>query len=408
MAERFNPARLRRRDLRRLVSELWNDPRCDAIAPAVIDATLAADAKSLDRALLTTYLRAFPTEHPAFSQLSTASAVGADRHDWPWRERGERWALWDRHKGPSRLAGALLSQPDARAVLSEAGLDGELELGEFVADALEAACEQAADQSGMAAVAAGERLIAVFEQITIGGTEAMLAWALLAPWLDQAPPDAYRDRLTKLLVTRIGDPRLQAAKWDAIASEMRDPEAPRLIAMVRRWLTRRTVRQFFSVVGATTSDPRQWAAREEFWLAYLDDGAIDEAWFALGRQADALADGAIKNDGDLLYGEITGGGADPSHSALILSIGDVRVAEWSHNGSCRFWDAGDRQAPKLYQKQYYGMALRAMNGGPRYEQRFSAIPHASGWQSKFAGFIHHFAHRLHPRWHSGRDWRGSY
>ncbi len=408
MADGFDPMQLARRDLRRLVSELWSDPRCDAIAPAVLDAAIGADAKSLDRTVLTAYLRAFPTDHPAFERLRAASALGAGRRDWPWRARGERWALWDRDAGPAKLARALLSQPDAAAVLREAGLDGELGQGNFVADALEAACEQAADKTGEAAVTAGERLIALFEQLAIGGVDAMLAWALLAPWLDRQPPDGYRDRLTKLLVIRIGDPRLQRAKWDAIAADMRDPEASRLIGRMRGWLVQQTVRQFFSVVGATTNDPKQWAAREAFWLAYLDAGAIDDAWFAFGRQADALADGAIKTDSGQQYGEIVGGGADASHSALILSIGDVRIAEWSHNGSCRFWDRQDRQAPKMYEKQYFGMSLRAMNGGRGFEKRFAAIPHASGWQSKFAGFLHHFAHRAHPTWHSGRDWRTTY
>lgn len=408
MAEPFDPRRLARRDLRRLVSELWEDERCDAIAPTVLDAAIAADAKSLDRAVLTAYLRHFPAEHLAFERLRAASALAAGRRDWPWRQRGESWRLWDRRAGPERLAKALIEQPDARAVLREAGLDGDLVQGEFVADALEAACEQAADTVGAAAIEAGERLIGLFEQLSVSGTDAMLAWALLAPWADHQPPDSYRDRLAKLLVTRIGDPRLQPARWDAVVAEMRDPEAPKLVAMMRRWLTQRTVRQFFSVVGATTNDPRQWAAREEFWLAYLDDGAIDDAWFAFGRQADALADGAIEAGSDLLYGEITGSGADPSHSALLMSIGDVRIAEWSHNGSCRFWDQRDRQAPQLYKKQYFGMALRAMNGGRGFDDRFAAIPHSGGWQRKFAGFIHHFSGRNHPRHGDGSGWGGAY
>jgi hypothetical protein len=408
VVELFDPRRLARRDLRRLVSELWGDERCDGIAPVVLDAAIAADAKSLDRAVLTAYLRHFPADHPSFERLRAASALGAGRRDWPWRLRGETWQLWDAQAGPERLASALLSQPDAHSVLRDAGFDGDLAQSEFVADALEAACEKAADTKGDAAVQAGERLIGLFEQLAISGTDAMLAWALLAPWLDRQPPDAYRDRLAKLLVTRIGDPRLQRARWEALTADMRDPEAPRLVAMVRRWLTQRTVRQFFTVVGSTTNDPKQWAAREEFWLAYLDDGAIDDAWFAFGRQADALADGGVESGSDLLYGEITGSGADASHSALLMSIGDVRIAEWSHNGSCRFWDQRDRQAPQLYRKQYFGMALRAMNGSKGFEDRFAAIPHASGWQVKFAGFIHHFSGRNHPLHGSGIGWNGGY
>ena len=408
MIEGFDPARLARlarRDLRRLVGDLWADRRCDALAPMVLDAAVAADAKSLDRAVLAAYLRHFPTDHAAFDRLRAASQLTAERRDWPWRERGREWHLWDRQGGPERLARALLDRPDAAAVLREVGLDGDLSQGEFVTDALEAACEQVADAVGVQAIERGEKLIGLFERMAIAGKDALLAWALLAPWLNANPPTAYRDRVAKLLVGRIGDPRLKQARWGAVAAEMRDSDASRLMAMMRRWLTERSVRQFFSVVGATTNDPKQWAAREEFWLAYLDAGAIDDAWFALGRQADALMEGLPESDAD--YGEITGSGADPSHSALIMSIGDVRIAEWSHNGSCRFWHKGDRQAPELYKRQYFGMQLRAMNGGRGFEDRFAAIPHGSGWQMKFAGFVQHFAGQSHPG-HTGVAWGGGY
>lgn len=402
----MNPAGLPLRDLRRLVRDMWDDPRCDAIAPATLDAALAANAKSCDRAVITGYLDHFPTDHPAFGQLARATAQAASRRDWPWRERGERWRLWDREIGPSRLADALLASDDPAALLREAGLDGDLAEGEFVADALGEACEQAAQAKGDRAVTLGERLIALFERLSIGGQDAALARALLKPWTGGQPPDSHRDRVSKLLVGRIGDPRLKAARWETIATEMEDSNAGRLVAMIRRWLTQRTVRQFFDIVGAATNDPAQWAQREKFWLAYLDDGAIEDAWFAFGRQAEWMAG---QSGGDkLLYGEITGGGADPSHSALIMSIGEVRIAEWSHNGSCRFWNRNDRQAPELFQKQYFGMQLRAMNGGRGFEDRFAAIPHASGWQRKFAGFVHHFANRLHPIHGGGSGWTSGY
>lgn len=407
MTSGFDPTRLQRRDLRRLVSDMWPDERCDPISAAVLAAAVGANAKSLDRAVLTAYLRHYPSDHPAFERLRNASALTAGRRDWPWRERGEQWGLWDR-EGPMRLARRLLEGGDAAAMLRAAGFEGDLAEGDFIADALEAACTLTAEITSDAAVPAAERLIALFDQVPIVSVNAKLAWALLIPWLDRSPPDAHRDRVAKLLVSRIGDPRLNSAQWDALAAEMNEPRAPRLVAMMRRWLTQRTVRQFFSVVGRTTNDPTQWAAREAFWLGYLDDGVIDEAWFALGRQAEALAGSAIKAEGDVLFGEITGGGADPSHSALIMKIGDVRIAEWSHNGSCRFWDERDRKAPALYEPTYYGTLLRAMNGGRGFDDRFAAIPHMSGWQSKFAGFIHHFAQRRHPVWREGRSWQTSY
>lgn len=401
MADEFDPRSLARRDLRRLVSELWDDERCDHVAPAVLDAAIDANAKSLDRAVLSAYLRHFPLEHPAFERLRAASALGAKRWEWPWKERGERWGLWYRDSGPAGVAKALLAGDDARAILRDIGLDGDLAEGEFVAQALETACEQVAATKADAAIASGERLIALFEQLGVTSTDAWLAWALLTPWRDRSPPDAYRERLTKLLVARVGDPRLSRARWDALVADMPGTASSELVDLMRRWLVHRDFRAFFSIVGAVTNDPKQWAAREEFWLGYLNSEVVDDACFAFGRQADALAEMSKSGGAALEYGEITGGGADPTHSALIISIGDVRIAEWSHNGSCRFWDRRDPQAPALYRKQYFGMQLRAMNGGKAYDGRFAAIPHMSGWQSQFAGFIYAMTGIRHPRWGEG-------
>lgn len=381
MVKGFDPDALSRRDLRRLVGELWRDPRCNGIAPVVLKAAMTADAKSLDRMVLTAYLRHFPTAHPAFERLRDASAQTATRRDWPWRARGEVWRLWDAEAGPERLADALLTHDDPAGILREAGCDGDLAQGAYVGNAIMKACERAAEAQGDAARTLGERLITLFETMAIAGHDAMLAWALLGPWLDNAPLKAYQDRLTKLLVTRIGDPRLHPARWEAVAAEISDSEALRLVAMMRRWLTDATVREFFKIVTHTTNDLAQWQERETYWLGYLEAGLIDDAWFALGTNADQLlrrrADHAEMDHG-IIMGDRQY--ADPSHSSLVMAIGDLRIAEWSHSGACRFWRKSDRTAPILYRSQYFGIQLRAMNG----EAGFDALWHRKGWQKPFA------------------------
>ena len=42
-------------------------------------------------------------------------------------------------------------------------------------------------------------------------------------------------------------------------------------------------------------------------------------------------------------------GASPEQSVLLLRMSGVTIAEWSHNGSCRMWLDGNKDAPKLYQ-----------------------------------------------------------
>lgn len=409
MADDFDPCALSRRDLRRLVGELWSDSRCDIVAPAVLDAAVAADAKSLDRMVLTAYLRHLPKTHPAFERLRAASALTAARRDWPWRARGETWRLWDAEAGPDRLAAALLDQEDPAAVLRGAGLDGDLAQGAFVSDAIEAACEQVAVAQGVAAHALGRRLISLFETMAIAGHDASLAWALLAPWQLIKPEKAYVQSVSRLLSDRIGDPRLAQARWVALEAELvarGRAMSGSISATLRHWLTEATVRAFFAIVRQTTDRADQWDAREAFWLAYLDQGAIREAWFAFGRRAEARA-GAMAREEDVRYGRVSSG-ADPSHSALLMTIGDMRIGEWSHNGSCRFWpdlhakpiSPGSRRmvAPQLYELEYDGNRLRTMQG-PRGFERLS---HVSGWQGNFAAVIHRHTGIAHTTWGTGR------
>lgn len=379
----MNPAEMRLRDLRRLVRDMWDDPRCDGVASAVLDAAIGVDAKSCDRAVIAGYLDHFPTNHPAFERLTRASELAANRRDWPWRERGLRWRLWDREAGPARLANALLESDDPAALLREAGLDGDLAEGEFVAEALEDACEQAGAATGDRAIALGERLIALFGQLSVRDVDVALVDGLLRPWSSASPPDSHKRKLGTFLTSRLGDPRMEKARWSIVADQS-------LIMILRRWLTEAAVRAFFSIVGRTAERKDQWAAREAFWLGYLDAGAVNDGWFAFGRRAEQLA-GTLAKEESLQYGRVTGG-ADPSHSALIMSIGDVRIAEWSHNGSCRFWPSSQKRAPIPYRREYDGNALRMMTGGSGFDR----IPHTSGWQPKFARKIYAATGVTHP------------
>lgn len=390
----MNPAQLRTRDLRRLVRQMWADPRCDGVVPAALDAAIAADAKSCDRAVITGYLAHFPTDHPSFERLRHASALVANRRDWPWRERGATWHLWERDTGPARVAAALLDSDDPAALLRDAGLDGDLAEGEFVAEAFDDACEQAARTKGDGAVATGERLIALFGKLSARGADAGLVDGLLRPWVTRSPPDSHKRRLGSFLTSRFGDPRIDQTRWTALAREIAargsgpDPEA--LIDTLRRWLTEAAVRAFFSIVGRTVTRKDQWSAREQFWLGYLDAGVVRDGWFAFGRKAEQLA-GALAKDEALQYGRVNGGG-DPGHSSLILTIGDLRIAEWSHNGSCRFWPASQKRAPQPYRRDYDGLALRTTFGEPGFDY----YSHVSNWQAKFARKIYGATGVTHP------------
>jgi hypothetical protein len=130
---------------------MWAEDSLEKTAPPVLGQSVARSRKSVDRAIIAAYLRHFPVDHPGFDHLTHASALVANRHDWPWRARGDRWALWDPDEGPSRLSRALLHTDGPAQLLREAGLDGDLATGGFVERSLIAACEAAADHRGEAA-----------------------------------------------------------------------------------------------------------------------------------------------------------------------------------------------------------------------------------------------------------------
>ena len=401
----MDPRQLPRRDLRRLVQDMWADPRCDAIAAPALSAALASDAKSIDRVLVTAYLRHLPTGHPAFPALRDAVALLAERRDWPWRERGREWQLWDERNGPAVLGGVLLDTEDPVSMLRDAGFDGDLIQGAYVREAIAKACAVAQEKQGSEAETCGARLIALVQHYPPAGVDVELIRALLWPWRSEVPGKAYQNRLLDYLLSAFGDPRFKQSRWGALAAEANDDSLAGLISLLRRWLTERTVRQFFDVVGLTTNNAEQWAERRAFWEAYLTADLIDDAWFALGNDAEYL----IKSKtSDLAgnYGRITGGRqyADPTHSSLIMSIGPLRVAEWSHSGACRFWRENDRTGPEPYKKEYFGIQLRAMNGG----EGFDHIPHQSNWQYRMAAKVYDMADVVHPVFGQGLRLKGFY
>src|SRR5690606_5908497 len=94
-------------------------------------------------------------------------------------------------------------------------------------------------------------------------------------------------------------------------------------------------------------------------------------------------------------------GGPVSSSTIIMRIGDLRIAEWSDNGSCRFWSDDDPRAPKLYAKLYDGGELRTTYGRDDFEYHSHVAP-SPGWEGKFAGVIHRRSGVSHPALGRGR------
>ncbi len=395
------PNDLRVRDLSRLTRELWDHDNLAEQAASILDQSIAKERKSLDRAIVHSYLAHFPKEHRGFRSLTAASALVARRHDWPWAARGRQFRLWSPTDGPNKVAAALLDSEQPEVVLRDAGLDGDLASGQFALEAITKACLAAMNLRGKKAEAVGGRLIGMLDRLKgITDLEGLFAYALLRPWNAEAPAQAYQQTLIATLCARNGDPRLASARWAALLTGLRQwvrqEEAEVAFGNLRRWLVQATVREFFSIVAKTTDRADQWKERTDFWLSYLDAGHISDAWFALGHMAEREAGRFLQKE-NLQFGRISGQGADSSHSTLIMTLGDLRIAEWSHNGRCRFWPQHHRTAPKLYQKEYFALVLRTMDAQPGLDP----LAHHNNWQYKFARRIYDNTGIAHPTFGAG-------
>jgi hypothetical protein len=52
-----------------------------------------------------------------------------------------------------------------------------------------------------------------------------------------------------------------------------------------------------------------------------------------------------------------------NQSVLLMRLGDLVIAEWSHSGAMRFWKSGSKDAPEFHLKEYNASDLR--NGSIR-------------------------------------------
>lgn len=397
----MDPRQLSRRDLRRLVHDMWEDPRCDEIAAPALDAAFASRARSVERTLIQAYLRHFPVRHGSFRALQQAVSMIAESHDWPWRQRGRDWGLWDEKRGPNNVAKALLECEDPNLFLQNIGLDGDLGQGRFVSAAFEASCEFAASSEEKVAQRYGERLIKICQVTDIGRRDDLLVWALFTPWAKNTPSENHRKLVTSFITSRVGDPRTSHNAWSALLSRLAisrpNVNISLLLETAKRWLVRATVKEFFDIVAKTTDNPFQWSQRTEFWTGYLEHDLIDDAWFVLGPRAEEH----FRSYRTLRvgHGRIRAGDGGAGHSALMMRMRHLVIAEWSDNGACRFWPESHAEAPKLGQPTYYRSKLKVRTPPPGCD-KFAHLP-SPGWEPKFARHVYQQTGIRHPDYGSG-------
>lgn len=392
---RKNLSELTRRDLRQ-GCQVWflgeNPPGRDRpLATAVVKEVADRKLRAAFMALIDAYLDGFDEDDPHLVWLGEQLDMLARHWSWRdhdlWPERLARYPLFDPKRAVEKVSNDVMrAGADHRAILDDIGLNGSgRDRSGFEEAIFRAVCRMVSGKLGAEARDHQNWLIgwAQVREHTMAFPKAWpeFACALFLPWQKEAPPNDHRNRIMEAALQYAGDPRITPVRWKAV--EERFAAA---YATVVRWLTEASVKQFFDIVSEMLdgNDRTMWQARRKFWTAYLDAGHIEAAWVAFGNTGADYALHAARTSGNpslKMFGRIVSGtGRSPQHCALLMKIGDLTIAEWSHNGSCRFWARGAANAPVLFRMGKYAGdydARELMNSQ-------DAIPHYSGWQARIA------------------------
>ena len=340
------------------------------------------------QALMHEFLRVYPTDLQTFGDLrDMLQAVVVDSPSPPpslrkWRQRCLDYHLLEADGDTAfvRKLGTVTETLDG--ILAEAGLDAGLARCGFLKSGIRKFLPSISRQLEQCRLdnAALDRVLALLEcegKLRFDEPPARLevASALLRPFIDQPPCTETKNRLRSFFVRHFGHPNLRSAKrkWSGVPEDIR--------RVVIRWLVERVLDQFFLLIKETALD-RHWRYREAFWKAYLHQDLIHDIWFLLGPRAAAHL-GKMNRNEDVTEttGSLQGAGGD--RSVLLLRMPGVTIAEWSHNGKCRFWLDGNRKAPKLYQGSYHYYNLQ---WGRDHAQRHDGSEYGR-WQDEIANWI---------------------
>lgn len=342
--------------------------------------------------LIRYYLWHFEPAQPGFRKIAAFLAnLTAEQHA-RWIDLHHRFRLFDPDLAPGRLAQAAMSAgKPPRDYLSQIGFSGPLASSELLGHAFVRACDAIVLQAisdGAAPLPTGyaQRLVAWSHkgsEFLYGGmprARPALAEALLLPWTTRMPTPEQRDFIKRVLLGLLKEPRTNPVAWVDVS------EAAQSVMCL--WLAKVSLEQFLEVVDETVQlhHTRMWSSRRKFWSAYYEKGFIQEAWVVFGRRGAAIARHTAGNRDrtDVVsFGTFSGDTAsDQRQAVLIMKIGTLVVADWSHNGCCHVWLADNDKAPLLFQREYFRSDL-IMDSD--FEK-----PHVRDWQSDIHDFI-----RLH-------------
>jgi hypothetical protein len=353
--------------------------RDDYFLNTYLDRLATEKRRSSFKRLISAYVREYGARKAGMKKVGEFIASGVHNWEWVWADR-QRDLQFFEPSGPRVVAAAYLSsKQSADSFLDTVGLGGELGVCGYAYESF----AQCLSLFGKLKVDRAEEMLprvlewAMDEDgIRYPGLEGRLADALLLRWANTNPSKRAQKTIEVFLLKHFGDPRVASvtgSKWHHVSEDAK--------SIMLRWLVGAALEQFLQVVDKVAM-PSQWKYRRAFWTAYYKAGVIDEAWVAFAWQGQVQARksfGSYKG-----FGKLEGSGVSNDHAVLLMKIGSITIADWSHNGKCHIWTQSMRKKPKLYRKEYGRPEL--VEGSSNKGVVHAGAPNGT-WQAKIASYI---------------------
>jgi hypothetical protein len=367
-----------------------NTPLADH--PYRLDMLLARIAevtrRKIYRALANAYLYSFQPSRPGLPTVGVFLARHVEDLGAPWIEAHRALDLFLPDTGPGKVADlALAAARTPDHILADAHIGGATSYSGFCEHAYRLGYERL-EQGGDLDPMQRLDIITQWAFVEAGKVrfDTMCGPAVNAavlPFGEAMPDKITRDKCLALVLSLLGDPRTQPARWSGCA---------RAEIVVRRWLTEQSLRQFFDIVGRVAK-VEHWTYRRAFWDALYKNNYIDEAWVVF--ESSGASEARRLFGKDISFGRFGGGSIQAGHSVLLLKIGTLTIAEWSHDSPCSIWNEGDDEiGPRLYKPAYEAGNLKkryeGSTSGDNLEKQGVFWHRGSdsyAWQDRIARFL---------------------
>lgn len=390
-------AGISKKDWRQLVYILWDGSPPLLESPAIVDRLRAliksANSTAPLRRLIFSYLSRFDPALPSIAAMGLLILEELRHRQSPrlssWQTRSSTYGIFLPHDAMRTIPAKLVYADDIGAFERGLGIEGQLTRQGFIVHiwahvlahlerSLKAGGPERIDLDGILDA------LEVAKKLRFVSLRVATANSLLSPWANRPLSDAIlQKRLKTFFLDHLGDPYTRRENWHGVNADAS--------LVMRRWLVQENLRIFFELI-TQASDANEyatghWKYRRQFWSAFWERGALDEAWMVLGSKIENLA--KEKLTPGIGYGRLKGG--NDLHAVLLMRVGTLVFAEWSYNGKCRAWATDDRLCPQIGSTNYRTADFQrpSMIIDPRYVN--DGISHmnsqAGYWQGILAKFI---------------------